>query len=102
MSRLEQLQKLADAQPEDPLARYAVGLECMQLKRWAEAEAAFDRTLTIDPHYSAAYFQKARAQIKLGQPRAAAATLRKGIDVAAARGESHTVDKMKELLETLL
>jgi tetratricopeptide (TPR) repeat protein len=101
MSRLDQLRKLAESQPDDALAQYGVGLECMQLERWEEAIAAFQRTLGLDLDYSAAYFQKARAEVKLGRRAAAAATLQAGIAAANAKGEAHTANEMKKMLETL-
>lgn len=101
MSRLEELQKLAAAQPDDPLTHYAVGLELMQQGRHVEALAAFARTLAIDPKYSAALFQKARAQVKLGHREEACKTLRVGIEIAGAAGEAHTANAMREMLETL-
>jgi tetratricopeptide (TPR) repeat protein len=101
MSRLEQLRRLAAAQPGDPFTHYGVGLEYMQLERWDDALAAFEQTLSIDPQYSAAYFQKARTELKLGRRAEAAETLKAGMAVAAARGETHTVSKMQEMLESL-
>ena len=101
MSRLDQLRRLAAAQPNDPFMHYGVGLECVQLERWEEALAAFERTLEVDPQYSAAYSQKARVELKLGRREAAAGTLHAGIAVAAGKGETHAVSKMQELLESL-
>ena len=101
MSRLDQLRKLAAADPNDPFVHYGVGLECAQLEQWAEAIAAFERTLALDAHYHAAHLQKARAQIKLGQRAAARETLHAGIAAATARGETHAAAEMTKILETL-
>lgn len=101
MSRLEQLQKLAAAQPGEPLTHYALGLEYLGRERWADALAAFERVLALDPGYVAAYQQKARAELKAGRPDAARATLDAGIARARSAGDAHAADKMRELLETL-
>lgn len=101
MSRLDQLRKLAAAEPSDPLAHYGIALECVQLERWEEAIEAFEQTLAIDYAYVAAYFQKARTELKLGRRPAATATLQAGVQIAAAQGDTHSLSKMKELLETL-
>jgi tetratricopeptide (TPR) repeat protein len=101
VSRLEQLQKLAAAQPGDPLTHYAIGLEMMQQERFDEALASFERTLSIDAAYSAALFQKAKAALKLGRRDAALEALRAGMEVARAKGEAHTENAMREMLETL-
>jgi tetratricopeptide (TPR) repeat protein len=102
VTRLEQLQKLAALQPGDPLTQYAIGLEYSQLERWAEAIAAFEQTLAIDPQYSPVYYQKARAELKQGQRGAAAKTLQAGIIVTHARGETHAESELRKVLETLI
>lgn len=101
MSRLDTLQKLADAQPDDPFAQYGVGLELYALQRWDEAIAAFARSLAIDAQYTAAYLQKARAEIKLGRRAEARQTLTSGVAAACAKNERHAADEMNALLETL-
>ncbi len=101
MSRLDRLRQLAAADPADPLAHYGVGLECMNLARWDDALLAFEQTLKIDPQYTAALFQKARTELKLGRRAAAADTLRGGIAQASAKGETHTADEMRKMLEAL-
>lgn len=100
-SRLEQLRQLAAAQPNDPLAQYGLALEYVQLERWDEALAAFDRTLEIDRRYTAAHFQKARVQLKQGRREVAAQTLDAGIAAAEANGEAHTASEMRKLREAL-
>ncbi len=102
MSRLVQLQKLAAVQPDDPLIQYGIGLELANREQWLEALAAFEQTLKIDPQYVAAWFQRARAQIKLGRKTEAVETLRTGIAHAEARGDRHSADEMRKTLEALL
>lgn len=97
MDRLEQLQKLAQATPDDPLAHYAIGLELIQQERWIEAVSAFDQAIGADENYSAAYFHKGRAQIKSNDSAAAIQTLDRGIEVAQAAGDMKTVKEMTEL-----
>lgn len=101
MTRLEQLQRLAEASPNDPLAHYAIGLELINQERWGDAVAAFRRSLDVDANYSAAYYHMARAQIKAGESAAAAETLRKGMQVAKARGDWKTEAEMRDLLDTI-
>ncbi len=80
---------------------YGVGLECLAREEWADAVAAFDAVLKLDPRYSAAYAQKARAELKLGRRAEAAATLRAGVAVARGKGEKHAADEMQKMLETM-
>jgi tetratricopeptide (TPR) repeat protein len=100
-SRLEQLQKLAELSPDDPLTHYAVGLELLNLERYAEAVRAFDQALGINSGYVPAYYHKARAEIRAGRREAARETLRAGMQAAQNAGDSKTVREMKELLDTI-
>jgi len=101
MSRLDQLRKLAELEPQDPLAHYGVGLECLNLERWDEAAAAFAKAIEVDAGYSAAYYHKARAEIGAGRMPAAQETLTAGIVVAQRKGDMKTEGEMRELLESI-
>lgn len=101
MSRLEQLKKLVADAGQDPLPHYALGLEYTNLERWQEALAAFEAALKVDGRYAAGYYQKARAQLKLGQPEAARAALRTGLEVADATRDARTVAETRKLLDTI-
>lgn len=101
MSRLEQLLKLAAATPDDPLAHYAIGLEHFNLERWDESIAAFEQTLGIDRKYTAAYYHKARAEIRGDRREAAKQTLIAGMECARSNGDMKTEREMRELLETI-
>ncbi len=101
MSRIEQLERIAEMSPDDPLAHYAVGLELNTLERWTDAVAAFDRALATDADYSAAYFHKAKALIKAGRGDDARQTLTTGIDVANRSGDMKTVREMTDLRDLI-
>lgn len=101
MTRLQKLLQLAATTPDDPFTHYGVGLEYAQLERWDDALHAFDQALRVDAGYIAAYHQKARAALKLGQRDAATDALCAGIAAARARGERHEADEMQKMLEAL-
>ena len=101
MSRLEQLRKLAAASPNDPLTHYAIGLELMNSEQWSEATAAFAQALAVDADYTAAYYHKARAEIRAACHDDAKETLQAGIECAQRRGDRKTEREMRELFETL-
>ncbi|MFQ5807731.1 MAG: hypothetical protein ACE5I3_14895 [Phycisphaerae bacterium] len=101
MSRLEQLLKLAEMAPDDPLSHYAIGLEYFNLSQWDDSIAAFAKTLAIDSRYTAAYYHKARAEIRADRRDAAKQTLAAGIECARAKGDMKTEREMRELLETI-
>lgn len=101
MTRLEQLLKLAETAPDDPLAHYAIGLEYFNLEQWDQAIEAFEKTLEIDGRYTAAYYHKARSEIRADKRAAARTTLVVGMECARAKGDMKTEREMRELLETI-
>src|ERR1043165_6306161 len=102
MSRLDQLKKLLQIAPNDPMSHYGLGLKFITLQNWPEAAAAFDAAIQVDPNYSAAYYHKARALIAAGDGPAARATLDAGLKAAEAAGDWHTMGEMRELMETIV
>jgi tetratricopeptide (TPR) repeat protein len=101
MSRLAQLQKLAQLAPNDPLTHYGLGLECMNLQDWPAAIAAFAAAIRVDAGYSAAYYHKARAELAAGLAAEARASLEAGLAVAKTKGDWKTQNEMRELLESI-
>lgn len=101
MSRLERLKKLVEADPQDPLAHYGVGLEYINREQWTDAAGAFTKTIECDAAYAAAYYHKGRAQIEAGRNEDARRTLTAGIEVARSTGDLKTEAEMRDLLEAL-
>ena len=101
MSRLEQLLKLVEVNPADPLAHYAVALEHFNLEQWDESRASFAKVLEVDSNYTAAYYHKARAEIRAGRKDEARTTLAAGIECAKIGGDMKTEREMNELLDTI-
>lgn len=99
MARLDQLRKLAQAEPNDPMTHYAMGLEFINLDRWEDALTAFTRAIEVDPEYVAAFQQKGRTELHLQRKQEARQTLEKGITLARAAGEDKAVTEMGQLLE---
>src|SRR5688572_27230115 len=101
MSRLEQLKKLVTLAPNDPMSHYGLGLEYINLEQWDESAAAFAKAIDVDAKYSAAYYHKARAEIRAGREADARQTLSNGIAVAKAAGDWHTQGEMQQLLDSI-
>ncbi len=102
MSRIEQLRKLAQIEPDDPLAHYGLALEWVNLQDWEQAILSFGETLRLDPKYTAAYYHKARAEIGAGLGQDARGTLERGIQAANAAGDEKTAREMGELRDTIV
>lgn len=101
MTRLEQLLKLAETSPDDPLTHYAVALEYFNQERWDDARLSFERTIETDAKYTAAYYHKARAEVRAGLRDQAKSTLDAGMRCARENGDRKTEREMQELLETI-
>ena len=102
MSRIEQLKKLVQIEPDDPLGHYGLALEYMNLEQWGNAAACFAATIERDPNCAAAFYHKARAEIAARSAAEARATLSRGIEVAGAAGDEKTQREMRELLDTVV
>lgn len=101
MSRLEQLQKLLVTEPDDAFLNFGLAMELAKSSRFDESLAQFERVMQLDPNYIAAYFQKAKTLLTMGDDDAAKAELRRGIAQAQSCGEMHAKGEMEELLSTL-
>lgn len=80
----------------DPLANFGMGELLVEAGRHADAIVHLERALAADPRYSAALLALGRAQEGLGDVEAARATYGRGIEVAAAKGDVMTANKMQE------
>ncbi|RMF81970.1 MAG: tetratricopeptide repeat protein, partial [Nitrospirae bacterium] len=68
---------------------------------WAEARAAYERVLHLDPGYLAAYYHGAVALRDAGEVAEARAWLARGVEAARAKGDDKTLAEMQELLASL-
>ncbi len=101
MSRLEQIQKMLTAEPNDVFLNFGMAMEYVKADRLEDAVAQFARVNEIDPHYIAAYFQRGNTLITIGRLHDASAVLREGIEVAERIGDQHAAAEMGEVLATL-
>jgi tetratricopeptide (TPR) repeat protein len=101
LAKIDQIRRMLASEPNDLLLNYALAMELFSAGAHEEALAQFDRVLAVNPAYSAAYMQKAKALIELGRHADAKAVLQAGIDVAERRGDLHAKDKMEELLRAV-
>ena len=99
--RLEQLQKLLAADPNDAFLNFGMAMELSKLQRFDESLAQFDRVIQNDPNYVAAHFHKAKTLLTMGDIPRAKAELETGIGRAEACAEFHAKSEMEELLASL-
>lgn len=102
--RLAQLEKLHDADPNDPFVTYGIALEHGKAGAFDQALGWLDKTLAIDAQYCYAYYQKAKMFSELGEDAKARAVLNEGIAIARQAGNAdatHAAEEMGQLLAEL-
>ena len=100
-SRLEKLQTLLKTEPNDAFLNFGLAMELAKVGQFDECLAQFDRVQQPDPHYIAAYFQKGRTLLSMGDADRARAELNRGIAAATESGDLHARGEMEELLASM-
>jgi tetratricopeptide (TPR) repeat protein len=95
--RLEQLQKLYEADPQDADLPYMIALEHGKAGDTAEALDWLDKTIELNAHYHYAYFQKAKLFDEEGEIDQAVAVLDQGIALATQAGDAKALGELQEL-----
>jgi tetratricopeptide (TPR) repeat protein len=101
MSRIEQLQKLREADPTDADVPYMLAQEHAKEGDAGAAIDAFDACLELDPDYHYAYFHKAKVLEREGRTDEAASVLRDGFGRAQAAGHAKAVNEISGYLDEL-
>lgn len=100
MSRMAQIQALLEADPNDVMARYMLGMEHVSAGDDTSAVAVFRQIIKQEP-YVPAYHMAGQALIRLGLTDEATEILRQGIAVARKTADEHTALEMEGLLATI-
>jgi len=101
MDRLEGLKLLVEESPQDRFARYGLAMELSSQGRLEESLGEFRALMFLDPDYVASYFQAGQTLEKLNRVEEAREVYRKGIEVAARRGDMKTRGELESALELL-
>ena len=99
--RAEMFRKVLKIDPDDAVGNFGLGELLVEEGRYAEAVDHLERALAADPRYSAALLALGRAYEGADDLAAARETYRRGVDVAAAKGDLATANKMQERLVVL-
>lgn len=83
------------------LLRFSLGSALLGAGEAAEAAEHLRRALAFDPMYSAAWKLLGKACLAAGEREAAADAWRRGVDVAAARGDKQAQKEMTVFLRRL-
>src|SRR5580765_5113226 len=97
-ARIEQFRKMAEADPENELGHLSLGRALVDAKQYAPATASLKRAIELNAQNSRAYQLLGLAQKESGDRAGAIATLRRGFDVAHARGDLMPRNEIASLL----
>ena len=98
MSRLEQLQKFFDEEPENPFNLYALALEVSKTDR-SKAIELLNSLIAQHINYIPTYYMLGQLYEQQGEPVAAVAIYEKGIAVAAAHNDTKTLRELRAAYE---
>lgn len=101
MSRIEAVKALLARSPQDVFLHYSLGMELSAAGDRTAAVASFRRCIELDKQYLPAYVEAGKALRSAGEPAAAREIFSAGLELARAKGESHTADYIRDQLEGL-
>ncbi len=101
MTRIERLEKMLAAEPNDAFVLYGLAQEHARAGEHRRAVEYFDRCLEADPHSHYGYFHRARSLEALGRKDDAAATLRAGLDMARRGRDEKAAREIAAYLDEL-
>jgi folate-binding protein YgfZ len=93
--------EVLDIDPEDTLANYGLGSLAVEKGEWEKARGFLEKVVSVDPKYSVAYLALGKAYKGLAMTDEAKKTFRKGITVAAAKGDMMPANQMQSELDRL-
>jgi tetratricopeptide (TPR) repeat protein len=99
--RAEMFRQVLAIDPDDALGNFGLGELLVEEGSYEEAVEHLQCALRADPRYSAALLALGRAHEGAENLAAAVETYRRGVDVAAAKGDLATANKMQERLAIL-
>ena len=99
--RIEQFRKMAQANPDDDLAHFALGQALADAERHAEAVHVLRHVLKINAGYSRAYVVLGDAQLTTEDEDGAIKTFQDGYAAAMSRGDLMPAMEMKQRLADL-
>ena len=102
MPRIEQIQQMLAAEPNDVFLNFSLAMALVREERYEDALAQFGRVLEIESTYVPAYMQKANVLVKMQRDQDAVQALRQGIETATSNGDHHAASEMREMLDLLM
>lgn len=92
--RINQLKKFIEEDPNDPFPKYAMALEYLKDKK-SISRQLFEELLEKHPDYVGTYYHAAALYAELGELDLAEATYTRGISIAKAQNEAHSLKELQ-------
>ncbi|HEX7843928.1 MAG TPA: hypothetical protein VF469_40915 [Kofleriaceae bacterium] len=102
MDRIATFKTFIARAPGDPFPRYGLAMEYKSRGDLAEAWAAFSELLQHFPEYVPTYLMAGGTLVGLGRRQEAAEVYRRGIEVAARKGDPHARGELSSALDEIL
>ena len=99
--RIDQIQKMLQAEPQDVFLHYSLGMEYLAAERFDEAVGEFQRCIELDADYLPAHVEAGKALRSAARPDEARDAFAAGMELAAMQGESHVRDYIQQQLDGL-
>lgn len=100
-SRLEMLEEFTQQSPTDAFAHYGLAIEYKNAERHDDALQVFEKLLSFNPDYTAAYYHAGVMLGGMNRKDDARDYLTRGIAVAKKNGDFHTLSELEEALNDL-
>lgn len=91
---IEQLERFAREEPDDPFNLYALALEYLKVDR-AKAQSIFERLIDSHQHYVPTYYQLGQLYSDQGKMENAIQTFERGIIAARNAGDQKALREME-------
>lgn len=99
--RLQKLLTLLERSPDDTFVLYGVGLEYKKCEDFEAALQYLERTISVDPGYCYAYFQKGQVLEQIGRLPDAKASYEQGIRQATLKNDAHARSELESALAAI-
>ncbi|MHC4985966.1 MAG: tetratricopeptide repeat protein [Planctomycetota bacterium] len=99
--RIESIRALLAKDPEDVFLTYSLAMELAAAEQLDDALKTFARCVELDPSYLAGFVEAGKCARAAGHLDEAKKHFDRALELAKSAGETHTVDAVRQQLETL-
>ena len=99
--RIESIRTLLAKDPDDVFLTYSLAMELVAAEQHDDALKTFARCVELDAGYLAAFVEAGKCARAAGRPDEAKTHFQRALELAESAGETHTVDAVRQQLETL-